>query len=123
MLLNKDVLIKNNGHATEANEVNKFSSHVTGVYYSKLSSSLRQTTLDMHMKCVCAEKNFWSSLNQPIQAHHGVAWLSFWDPATSLIQALVQVPSVAGIVTEIPLWLFLGHAFEGITYFVMFGCM
>jgi hypothetical protein len=58
MSFNKDVLIKNNGHATEANEVNRFSSHVTGVYYSKLSSSLRQTTLDMHMKCVCAEKNF-----------------------------------------------------------------
>ena len=52
------VLIKNKGHATEANEVKKFSSQVTGLCYSKLSSSLGETTLDMHMKCICAEKYF-----------------------------------------------------------------
>ena len=37
--------LQNKGHKTEANEVMKFSSQVTSLYYSELSSSSRQTTL------------------------------------------------------------------------------
>ena len=43
-------------------------------------------------------------LNQPIQAHYSMGGLvrDHWDPATSLIELLLQVPSVA----EIPLYIY-----------------